>query len=86
MTALPMPPGGLLTVADYVRLGEDDRCRTELQEGSLVITPSPTPRHMIASGALLVQLHSQVPAGFRAIQDVDIDLQLGPANEPGSSR
>lgn len=63
MTALSMPPGRLLTIADYTQLGEDDRFRTELQVGSLVMTPSPTPRHMIASGELYAQLRVQIQPG-----------------------
>ncbi|MGI9092850.1 MAG: hypothetical protein ACR2FF_05285 [Mycobacteriales bacterium] len=41
MTALPAPPGRLLTIAEFAALGEDDRYRWELQEGNLVMSPSP---------------------------------------------
>ena len=34
-------PGRLLTVENYASLGEDERGRYELQEGSLVVSPSP---------------------------------------------
>lgn len=61
MTSVPEPPGHLLTIADYAALGEDDRYRWELQEGNLVMSPSPTPRHMIASGELRDQLKRQLP-------------------------
>jgi Uma2 family endonuclease len=86
MTALPLPPGRLLTIADYVALGEDDRHRWELQEGNLIMSPSPTPRHMIASGELFAQLRTQLPSGLRAVQDVDLDLQLAPERQPGTAR
>lgn len=86
MTSLPEPPGHLLTVAEYAALGEDDPYRWELQEGNLVMSPSPTPRHMIASGELRDQLKPQLPAYLRVIQDVDIDLQLAPSDHPGLSR
>lgn len=86
MTALPEPPGRLLTIAEYAALSEDDRYRWELQEGNLVMSPSPSPRHMLASGALRDQLISRLPHGVRVIQDVDIDLQLAAATEPGWSR
>lgn len=49
MTALPMPPGRLLTITEYAALGEDDQYRWELQEGNLVMSPSPSPRHPPAS-------------------------------------
>ncbi len=41
VTALPAPPGRLLTIAEFAALGEDDRYRWELQEGNLVMSPSP---------------------------------------------
>lgn len=86
MTSLPEPPGHLLTTAEYAALGEDDRYRWELQEGSLVMSPSPTPRHMIASGELRDQLKSQLPADLYVVQDVDVDLQLTSVDQPGTSR
>jgi hypothetical protein len=86
VTCLPEPPGHLLTIAEYAALGEDDRYRWELQEGNLVMSPSPTPRHMIASGELRDQLKAQLPPHLRVIQDVDIDLHLAPADQPGLSR
>ena len=86
MTALPELPGHLLTVAEYAGISEDDRHRWELQEGNLVMSPSPTPRHMIASGELRGQLKPQLPPHLWVIQDVDIDLQLAPTDQPGLSR
>lgn len=85
MTALPLP-GRLLTVADYAGLPEDDQYRWELLEGNLIMSPSPTPRHNYASGRLLIALAPQLPADFVAIQDVDLDLGLAPAEQPGSAR
>jgi hypothetical protein len=52
VAALTQPPGRLLSIADYAALGEDDRNRWELQEGNLVMSPSSTPRHMVASAEL----------------------------------
>lgn len=86
MTALPATPGRLLTVSDYAALGEDDGYRWELQEGNLVMSPSPSPRHMLASGELRDQLTSQLPRRLRVIQDVDIDLRLAASDQPGWSR
>jgi Uma2 family endonuclease len=86
MTALIQPPGRLLSVRDYAALGEDDRNRWELQEGNLVMSPSPTPRHMVAAAELYVQLRSQLPANLRAVPDVDLDVQLAPDGQPGTAR
>lgn len=90
MTALPeRDPESeprLLTVAEYAALGETETGYTELQEGHILMSPSPRPGHNIASGELLVQLRPQAPADLIVIQDIDIDLELAPAGEPGFSR
>ena len=86
MTAVPEPPGRLLTVDAYVALGEDDRYRSELQEGNLVMSPSPVPDHMIVMGKLFVQLDGELPADLVVIPDVDIDLELAPRGKPGFVR
>lgn len=85
MTALPQP-GKLLTIADYAALPEDDQRRWELLEGNLLMSPSPTPRHMIGVAQLYGMVDGQLPAGLRAVPDVDLDLQLAPADQPGTSR
>lgn len=85
MTAMPYP-GRLLTIRDYAALPEDDRQRWELLEGNLIMSPSPTPDHMIAIGELYAQLRTQVPSGFQLIVDVDVDMQLAGEDEPGTSR
>jgi len=88
MTALPLPPQRLpLTVVDYVALGEDpDGVRYELQEGNLVMSPSPVPEHQIAIMRLVRQLDDRVPLTLELVPDVDIDLQLVPPNRPGTVR
>jgi Uma2 family endonuclease len=86
MTAVPEPPSRLLTVEAYAALGEDDRYRSELQEGSLVSSPSPAPDHMVAMARLLVQLDEQLPSGLLVIPDVDVDLELAPRGKPGFVR
>ena len=87
MTALPAQPPRLLTVADYLALGEDpDGVCQELQEGNVVVSPKPVPEHQIATQQLVVQLSDQVPDGLRAIFDVDVDLQLVPPTGPGTVR
>jgi Uma2 family endonuclease len=86
MTALTQPPGRLLSIADYAALSEDDRNRWELQEGNLVMSPSPTPRHMVAAAELYTQLRHQLPADLCAIPDVDLDVELAPTGQPGTAR
>jgi len=88
MTALPLPPQRLpLTVLDYVALGEDpDGVRYELQEGNLVMSPSPIPEHQIAVMRLARQLEDRLPANLVLVPDVDIDLQLVPPKRPGTVR
>jgi Uma2 family endonuclease len=76
----------LLTVAEYAQLGETTTGYTELQDGSLIVSPSSSPRHMIASGRLLMQVQSQLPDDLCAVQEVDIDLELAPADQPGVVR
>lgn len=86
MTALPLPPPHLLSVAEFADLGEDEHGRYELQEGRLLVSPSPTPDHMIVMGRLFVHLEAQLPADLQVVPDVDIDLELVPPERPGFSR
>ena len=79
-------PAHLLTVAEYAQLGETAWGYTELIEGRLLGSPSPTPKHNIAELALAMQLIPQLPDAMRVIQDVDIDLELVPADQPGLVR
>jgi Uma2 family endonuclease len=76
----------MLTIAEFTALPEDDQHRWELQEGSVVMSPSPSPRHMRASGRLFTQLETQLPPGLEPVQDIDIDLGLVPPNRPGHAR
>jgi Uma2 family endonuclease len=87
VTALPQTARlHLLTIAEYQELGETESGYTELVEGRLLMSPSPAPGHNIASGELFVQLKQQVPAAFRVIQDIDVDLELTSPAQPGFSR
>jgi len=93
MTAAPLPPhpraampDHLLTIAEYAALGETESGYTELVEGRLLMSPSPAPRHNIAALELAVQLRSQLPSHLIAVPEVDIDLELVPARQPGFSR
>lgn len=90
MTALPEPDADseprLLTVAEYAALGETENGYTELQEGHVLMSPSPSPDHNIACGELYFQLRPQLPPDLVAIQDIDVDLSLTVEDEPGFSR
>lgn len=76
----------MLTVAEYAQLGETTTGYTELHEGHMIMSPSSSLRHMIASGRLLVQVQSQLPDELCAVPEVDIDLELVPADRPGVVR
>ncbi|WP_236793614.1 Uma2 family endonuclease [Amycolatopsis sp. GM8] len=90
MTALPQPQVDgephLLTVTEYAALGETEPGYTELQDGHLLMSPSPRPAHNRASKRLAYQLDAQIPERYEVFQDIDIDLELTSPDEPGFSR
>ena len=86
MTASQVVPTHLLTIDEYAALGEDEHGRTELMEGNLVMSPSPTPDHAVAALALAMQLIPQVPPVFEVIPATDVDLQLVSPDVPGTVR
>jgi Uma2 family endonuclease len=92
MIAMPAPrhvpaaPDHLLTIAEYAALGETESGYTELVQGRLLMSPSPTPKHNLALRRLLLPLVEQVPPSLEVIQDIDIDLGLVPPHQPGFSR
>ncbi|MEV0249122.1 Uma2 family endonuclease [Nocardia sp. NPDC050712] len=95
MTALPEPeqrwPAAIasrrpLTISDYLALGEDDQFRWELQEGVLVMSPSPTPSHQKVGSRLDHQLEVQLPPELMSFTAVDVDLELVPEEGPATVR
>jgi Uma2 family endonuclease len=90
VTALPEPDPDseprLLTVAEYAELGETENGYTELQEGHVLMSPSPRASHSRASGRLLIQIDPQVPADLYLLQDVDVNLALTRIDQPGFVR
>ncbi|OXM65480.1 Uma2 family endonuclease [Amycolatopsis vastitatis] len=94
MTALPQPrpaprweiPDHLLTIEEYAALGETDTGFTELVEGRVVMSPSPSRKHNKAAWLLGKQLESQLPPELDFTPDLDVDLGLAPRGEPGFSR
>jgi Uma2 family endonuclease len=79
-------PVRLLTIAEYQQLGEIEFGYTELQEGHVLLSPSPVPDHNTAMFELGFQLRGQVPAQFEVIPDMDVDLELDEPDQPGFSR
>ena len=87
MTALPLqPPRRLLTVAEFAAFHEATEGRFELQEGNVVVSPSPTPEHQVCLMELLHQLRAQIPDHLLTVPEVDIDLGLVPSYRPGFVR
>jgi Uma2 family endonuclease len=92
MTALPQPPPESWTVPpplnrqDYLALPEESDRHFELQEGSLIMVPSPTAGHQNAALELAVQIRQQLPDHAKVIQDIDVDLDLVPPDRPATIR
>ena len=86
MTALPLQPHRLLTVAEYAALPENGDVRYELQEGALVMSPSPLPEHQRCLRKLLRLVEDQLPEHLEVLPDVDVDLQLVAPTRPGFVR
>lgn len=88
MSAYPLPTltQHLLTVSDYLALGEDEHGRTELMEGHLVMSPSPPWKHNKAAFLLGNQVLPRLPGNLQVNFDLDVDLQLVPATGPGTCR
>jgi len=91
MTVMPLPESEaesihLLTIAEYAALGETEHGYTELVEGRLIMSPSPAFRHNRAMVRLCTQLTEQLPPDLELILELDVNLELAPADEPGSSR
>jgi Uma2 family endonuclease len=86
VTIQPVAPSHLLTVAEYLEIGEIELGYSELVEGRLLMTPSPAPDHNRAGFRMAVELERQLPPGLEVIPDVDVDLELAPAEAPGTVR
>lgn len=75
----------LYTVGDYAALGETEYW-SELQEGKIVVSPSPTYDHGMAVSELFVQVRAQLPPNLVALMDSDLDLALVSEDQPGTVR
>ena len=80
------PPHWLLTVAEYLEIGEVEPGYTELVEGRLLMSPSPTFRHSRAGSKSWAALDARLPAELVAVMDIDVDLELAAAEGPGTVR
>jgi Uma2 family endonuclease len=67
--------GGEWTEADYEAL--PDGVRAELHDGRLILVPSPSAEHMMASGELYVRLREIVGDRRRVLQEVDVRMADG---------
>lgn len=86
MPAPPPQPPRLLTVAEFAELPEAPDGRYELQEGRLVMSPSPVPEHQLCLQELQFQLRDQLPGHLRSVPEIDIDLGLVTPDRPGFAR
>lgn len=83
-----LPSGALrrpLTVAEYLELAETE-FRVELVEGHLTVSPPPTPWHSRASYLLTSALRDALPSGWEVYQEVGVDLDLAPVDQPAFVR
>ena len=80
------PPSRLLTVTEYLEIGEVESGYTELAEGRLLLSPSGVWRHGRAGARLWQAFEAQLPPHLATTIDIDVDLQLAPADAPGTVR
>jgi Uma2 family endonuclease len=90
MTALPVPPPAAwlqpMTAAEYAALPEDNDHRYELQDGHVIMSASPIPRHQRALIRLVGQLQPQMQEHLELLIEVDLDMELAPPTQPGTVR
>ncbi len=79
-------PPRLLTVAEYLELGETELGYDELVEGRVVMTPGPEPDHNHIGMGFAFRLEPQLPEHLEVLLDLDVNLELAPPNAPGSTR
>jgi Uma2 family endonuclease len=85
VTAMEYTPIHLYTVNEYAALGDTEQ-RTELQEGVIVMSPSPARRHVKALIELTRQIQDQLPGHLEVLIGIDVNLELARADQPGFVR
>jgi Uma2 family endonuclease len=86
MSLQPVVPSHLLTVAEYLEIGELESGYSELVEGRLLLSPSPVFDHNNAIFEFGVQARAQLPPELQVGLEVDVDLQLAGPDAPGTVR
>ena len=86
MSLQPVVPTHLLTVAEYLEIGELDSGYSELVEGRLLLSPRPVFDHNNAIFEFGVQARAQLPPELQVGLEVDVDLQLAGPDAPGTVR
>jgi len=72
MSTQPVAPQShLLTVAEYLEIGEIEPGYAELVEGRLLVSPSPMADHAHARLGFALQIGGQLPAEFEVLPDLD---------------
>lgn len=85
-TTQPKAAPRLLTVEEYLALGETEPGYDELVEGRVVMSPSPMPDHNRGGYRMAVTLESQLPPQLEVLLDLDVNLELAPPDAPGFVR
>jgi Uma2 family endonuclease len=66
-----------MSLDDWRALGEDTSRRSELQEGVLIVSPSPSKLHQTAGLKLAMLLAAHMPDGFELVPDFDVIVEAG---------
>lgn len=74
-SSLPPTPSGLLTLADWAALPEDNSVRAELQEGVLIVPPRPAKLHQRTAVTLVIALDTQLPEGLEVLPEIGVVLR-----------
>ncbi|KXO97430.1 Uma2 family endonuclease [Tsukamurella tyrosinosolvens] len=67
----------LMSLDDWRALGEDTSGRSELQEGVLIVSPSPRKLHQTAGLKLAMLLAAHMPDGLELVPDFDVIVEAG---------
>ncbi len=87
MSTQPVAPQHhLLTVTEYLDIGEIEPGYSELVEGRLLMSPSPRADHGHATVELCFRFRQQLPEALEVLPYLDVDLQLAPSDSPGTVR